>query len=483
MKYSMKYVALALLMLSGAAAHAKVKMSALFSDGAVLQQQDQVSIWGWTDARQSVEIISSWNGERYQVKADKQGKFSTKIATPEAGGPYEISVNDGELLVIKDILIGEVWLCAGQSNMEMPMKGFPGQPVEGSNMDILKSTNNKLRMISIPRSSKTAPQDNFEGQWKSAKPEVVRNFSATAYYYGRLLNEMLDVPVGLIDVSFGGSSIQAWMSPATARPFEWRNVPEPGDSIPEANRTPTVLFHGMLHPVIGYGIKGAIWYQGETNYVEPDAYADYLFPTAVAEWREKWGIGNFPFFYAQIAPYDYAIYTPNKQEEKFNSAFLREAQLKCLDKIPNSGMIVLMDVGMENCIHPSNKKVGGERFALQALNQVYHLEGFSSKSPSFKALEIKGSSVVVAFHDADMGLTTYGKEVSGFLVAGENKVFYPAQARLRAKSVVLSSPHVEKPVAVRYCFDDFVVPSLFGTNGLPVSSFRTDNWTGASTRK
>ncbi|MFV0366412.1 MAG: sialate O-acetylesterase [Mangrovibacterium sp.] len=458
--------------------NAKIKMSSLFTDGAVLQQQADVAIWGWTDAKQSVNITTSWNKKNYLVKADKDGKFSTKISTPKAGGPYEIKINDGEL-VIKDILIGEVWLCAGQSNMEMPMKGFPGQPVEGSNLDILKSKNEQLRLISVPRASKTTPQENFEGAWQTAKPEVVRNFSATAYYYGSLLQEMLGVPVGLVEVSFGGSCIQAWMSHDTARPFEWRNVPEPGDTISEVNRTPTVLYNGMLHPVIGYGIKGAIWYQGETNYVDPDEYESYLFPTAVAEWREKWGLGDFPFIYAQIAPFDYSVFTPNDQQEKYNSAFLRDAQRKCLDKIPNSDMVVLMDVGLKDGIHPRKKRVGGERFAMKVLNKVYGMEGFTSSSPSFKALEIKGSSVVVAFNDADMGLTSYGKEVTGFMVAGENKVFYPAQVFLRAKSVVISSPRVDKPVAVRYCFDDFCVPSLFGTNGIPVSSFRTDEWDGA----
>lgn len=473
-----RIIALLLVMVTFSA-NAAVKMSSLFTNGAVLQQQDNVAIWGWTEAKKTVEITTSWNGKKYTAKSDKNGKFLTKIATPEAGGPYTISVNDGTELVIKDVLIGEVWLCAGQSNMEMPMKGFPGQPVEGSNLAILKSKNDQLRVVSVPRASKTTPQENFEGAWQSANPEVISNFSATAYYYGSLLQEMLGVPVGLVEVSFGGSCIQAWMSHETAKPFEWRNVPEPGDTIPEENRTPTVLFNGMLNPVIGYGIKGAIWYQGETNYVEPDAYEDYLFPTAVAEWRKKWGIGDFPFIYAQIAPFDYSVFTPNEQKEKYNSAFLRDAQRKCLDKIPNSNMVVLMDVGSKDCIHPSNKKVGGERFAMKALNKVYGQKGFTSDSPSFKALEIKGSSVIVAFNDAEMGLTSYGKEVSGFMVAGENKVFYPAQVHLRAKSVVISSPYVEKPVAVRYCFDDFTVPSLFGTNGIPVSSFRTDDWDGA----
>lgn len=468
---------LAVLLLATYSANARIEMSSMFTDDAVLQQQSNVAIWGWADAKASVSITTSWNGKTYETKADKNGKFKTNVSTPEAGyDKYEITVNDGSEHIIKNIQIGEVWLCAGQSNMEMPMKGFPGQPIIGSNMDILKSKNENLRVISIPRSSPTTPQKNFEGAWAEASPIVIRNFSATAYYYGRLLQEMLDIPVGLVEVSYGGSCIQAWMSHDISVPFEWRNVPNPGDTIPEPNRTPTVLFNGMLSPVIGYGIKGCIWYQGETNYVEPDTYEN-LFPTMVAEWREKWGIGEFPFFYAQIAPFDYSTFTPGEFHEKYNSAYIRDVQRKSVDKIPNSDMIILMDIGEKDCIHPRNKQITGERFALKSLAKVYEMEGFTHGSPTFNALEIKGSSVVVSFNDdSKMGLTSYGKEVTGFEVAGKNKVFYPASAHLRAKSVVISSPHVTEPVAVRYCFDDFVVPSLFGTNGIPVSSFRTDDW-------
>ncbi len=471
----LKSLLAAALLICAFSASAKVKMPALFSDNAVLQQQTEVPVWGWANARAKVTVTPSWDGKTYEAKADKNGKWQVKIATPKAGGPYELKISDGEELTVDGILIGEVWLCAGQSNMEMPMKGFPGQPVEGSNMDIVKSKNSNIHVISVARASKTEPQDDFKGEWKAASPEVIVNFSATGYYFGRLMQEMLDVPVGLIDVSFGGSCIQAWMSPKTAVAFEDKQVPAPGDSIPVVNRTPTVLFNGMLNPVIGYGIKGAIWYQGETNYIEPDRYEE-LFPTAVAEWRQLWGQGDFPFYYAQIAPFDYSVFTPTEFHEKYNSAYLRDAQRKSLNKIPNSAMAVLMDVGEETNIHPRMKKEGGERLALLALTETYGFTGFAAQSPSFKAFEVKGSQMVVSFDNADMGLTTFGKEVSGFEIAGENKVFYPAEVFLRSKSVVLSSPRVEKPVAVRYAFKDFTTGCLFGTNGLPVSSFRSDDW-------
>lgn len=471
-KLSIAFLFLAFLV-AGISANAEIKLPALFANNMVLQQKSEVAVWGWASPKTKVTVSNSWNTEVAETKSDKDGKWKLTIKTPVAGGPYELTVSDGEAITIKNVMIGEVWLCSGQSNMEMPMKGFRGQPVIGSNMDILKSANSSIRMITVPRCSKTVPQDNFKAKWKEADAAAVRNFSATGYYFGSLLSEMLNVPIGLIEVSYGGSCIQAWMSKETSVTFEDKKVPEANDTIPVPNRTPTVLFNGMLNPVIGYGIKGCIWYQGETNYQEPDLYLE-LFPKMVKEWRSLWGIGDFPFYYAQIAPFDYSVFKPEKA--KANSAYLREAQLKAMDIIPNSGMAVLMDIGEETSIHPMHKKPGGERLALWALAKTYGFRDFSYQSPSFKAIEIKDGQLIVAFDHASNGLTTFGKELTGFEIAGENKVFYPATAWLRSKSVVLSSPRVKKPVAVRYCFKDYAKGTLFGTDGLPVSSFRSDDW-------
>lgn len=465
---------IAILFITGIQVNAKVKLPSLFANNMILQRESKVAVWGWSEPKSTVEVIGSWNSKAVETKADKNGKWKLLIQTPKAGGPFELKVNDGEAITLKNVMIGEVWICSGQSNMEMPMKGFRGQPVQGSNMDILKSENHNIRMITVPRNAQTVPQENFDARWKEADAAAVRNFSATGYYFGKLLNEMLDVPIGLIEVSYGGSCIQAWMSTETAVAFEDTQVPAAGDSIVIKNRTPSALFNGMLNPVIGYGIKGAIWYQGETNYQEPDLYAE-LFPTMVNEWRNLWGVGDFPFYYAQIAPFDYSIFYENGKP-KYNSAYLREAQLKAGDKIPNSGMAVLMDIGEKSNIHPMQKKIGGERLALWALAKTYDFRDFSYQSPSFNAIEGKPGQLVVSFKNASNGLTTFGKELTGFEIAGENKVFYPANSHLRSKSVILSSPQVEQPVAVRYCFSDFVVGTLFGTDGLPVTSFRSDDW-------
>lgn len=453
---------------------AEVKLPALFTDNMVLQQKAKVAVWGWAKPKTKITVSNTWNGKTAETKSDKEGKWKLFVETPSYGGPYKMTVSDGHPKIIKNVLIGEVWLCAGQSNMEMPMKGFLGQPVLNSNMDILKSKNKNIHLIRIPRCSKTVPQDNFNASWTEANPESVSEFSATGYYFGRLLNQMIDIPVGLIQVSYGGSCIQAWMSKNTSVAFEDKKVPEPGDSIKEPNRTPTALFNGMLHPVIGYTIKGCVWYQGETNYEEPDRY-ETLFPTMVKEWRSLWGQGDFPFYYSQIAPFDYSVFK-KMNPEKNNSAYIRDAQRKSATVIPNSAMAVMMDIGEKDCIHPMHKQISGERLALLVLGDTYGMKGFAYKSPAFKEMSVKGNSVTVSFDNAEDGLTTFGKPLTQFEIAGKDKVFYPADAFLRRKSVLLSSPRVAEPVAVRYAFQDYVVGELFGTNGLPVSSFRTDDW-------
>lgn len=457
-------------------ASATVKPASIFTDHMVLQQQSKVAIWGWAKPSTKVKISTSWNKENYAVTSDQNGKWKVKVSTPSAGGPYNIELNDGEKLVLTDILIGEVWFCGGQSNMEMPMKGFKGQPIIGSNEVILKSANKNIRLYTVPRSSTIERQDNSKpSQWKLAAPESVANFSATAYYFGSLLSEMLNVPIGIINDSYGGSTIEAWMSPEDLKAFPDVKIPSKGDSIKVVNRTPTTLYNGMLYPVIGYGIKGAIWYQGESNYNGADKYED-SFPAMVSSWRKNWDNGDFPFYYVQIAPYNYAQLPPYKNTGLYNSAFLRDAQRKSLAKIPNSGMAVLMDIGEENSIHPANKKQGGERLAYLALAQTYGIKGFGAHSPNYESLTIDKNKAVIKFQHAEMGLTSFGKELKQFEIAGADKKFYPAKAVITGSSVTVSATEVKNPVAVRYAFKNFAVGDLFGNDGLPVSSFRTDDW-------
>lgn len=455
---------------------ATITLPSFFGDNMVLQQKTDAAIWGWAKAGSTVQIITSWNKKKYSVKADASGRWKTKISTPEAGGPYDITLSDGTEIKLGNVLIGEVWLCSGQSNMEMPMKGYRDQPILGSNDAIFASRNDKIRLYTVPRSIKVQQQDSSKySDWKIAGPETVSNFSATAYYFGKLLNDMLKVPIGLVNISYGGSSAEAWMNESGLKPFSDLVLPTLADTAKANMRTPTTLYNGMLRPFIGFAIKGCIWYQGESNNGRPDQY-EKLFPAMIAQWREEFGQGNFPFYFAQIAPFKYGSPTAAVVNAKDNSAYLRDAQRKAVAKIPESGMIVLMDIGEENNIHPANKEVGGKRFAYMALAKTYGLKGFAYTSPSYDSLSVNGNIATIRFKDVPNGLTTFGKPLTNFEIAGADKVFRPAKAVIWRGSVMVSSPDVMTPVAVRYAFKDFVVGELFSTEGYPVSSFRTDDW-------
>ena len=455
---------------------AKIFLPAFFSDSMVLQQQTKALLWGRSSFSENHLIIrTSWDGGKYFVKTDKNGQWKVLIKTPKAGGPYFISLKDNrDDLILHDVMIGEVWLCSGQSNMEMPMKGFKNQSVEGSNMDILKSTNPQLRIFTVKRNSTVAIQNDVNGKWLSADPLSVRDFSATAYYFGRLLQNILKVPIGLICSSWGGSPIEAWMDKNMLMSFPEIQIPMDEEDIKEKNRTPTTLYNAMIAPLVGFTMRGIIWYQGESNYDRYESYAN-MFEAMVNGWRTKWEQGVFPFYYCQIAPYDYSLITPSNQEV-VNSAFLREAQKKAESQIENSGMAVLLDVGFEKGIHPPKKQIAGERLALLALANTYKIEGIASYSPVYKDFVIKGDTIILSFDRAEMWLTAPNGNLKNFVIAGSDRKFYPAKAWIDRSKVYVKSESVKQPVAVRYAFENYVEGDLFGTEGLPVSSFRTDCW-------
>jgi len=318
---------------------AEVRLPAIFADGMVMQQNTDAALWGTSDKNGSVKITTSWNKKSYRTEVNSNGKWKIKVSTPEAGGPFNISISDGDVLVLNDILIGEVWVCSGQSNMEMPLKGFINQPVLGSNKAIATSKNPNIRLFSVQRNKALIPQENFEGAWTHCTPEYVANFSATAYFFGRMLQDALDVPVGLIFSSWGGTNITSWTSKEKINDFDWVKVPtkelKPGHPV-----MPTVLFNGMINPMVGYGMRGVIWYQGEYNKNEPANYVHYM-KGIVENWRELWDIGEFPFYYCQIAPFQYG-------KHGLNSAYIREAQYQATTITPNTGMACLMAPNKRN---------------------------------------------------------------------------------------------------------------------------------------
>ena len=467
MKLNLSIFTLLFLFAFSLSVQAEIKLPAIFDDNMVLQQQTDAAIWGTAKANKTVKVTTSWNKKSYSTKADSDGNWKLKVKTPAAGGPYSITISDGETLKLNNVLIGEVWVCSGQSNMYMTMNGYRNQPVLGSNEVIATSTNNSIRLITIKLDKSLEEQKDFTGEWQECNPGNVGNFSATAYFFGRMIQEALDVPVGLISSSWGGTRIEPWISENGFKEFDWVNLPDKNMEGDYNQQTPTVLFNAMISPMVGFAIKGGLWYQGESNRSEPQHY-EKLMPGLIENWRAEWGIGDFPFYYCQIAPFNYG--------RGLNSAFQREAQLNASTAIENIGMACLMDVGEEHNIHPADKKAAGDRLAYLALAKTYGMAGFEFSGPTLKEMTVEGSVVKLTFDHAKYGLNTFGKELINFKVAGENRRFYPAKAFITRKGITLFSPSVEKPVAVRYAFEDWVVGELFNNAGLPASSFRTDDW-------
>ena len=448
---------------------AEIKLPSIFGDNMVLQQQTNAAIWGKATPNSTISVRASWNNRSVTTRADSEGRWKLKVPTPAAGGPYTVIISDGKPVTLRNVMIGEVWVCSGQSNMEMPMKGYRNQPITGSNEFIATSANNSIRLITVPRVTSLTPLDDFNGSWKTCEPGNVAEFSATAYFFGLMLNNALNVPVGLICTSWGGTRIEPWISEDGHKNFDWVKLPDKTQKPDNLSaQTPTVLFNAMINPLVGYGIRGAIWYQGESNRNEPVQYQK-LMPGLADNWRSVWDIGVFPLYYVQIAPFDYG-------PTGLNSAFLREAQLKAVKDGTNMGMACIMDTGEKDNIHPADKKAAGDRLAYLALAKTYGMQGFACEGPLLKEMAVEGPLVKLTFDNAPNGLTSFGKELSNFEVAGANKRFYPATAFITNSGVTLFSPVVNEPAAVRYAFKDFVIGDLFNIEGLPASSFRTDDW-------
>ena len=458
---------------------AEVKLPAIVSSNMVLQRNTTVKLWGWADVNEKITIKPSWLEQELNIVADNNGNWSIDVETTNSKKPQIITIiSDDSDITLENILFGEVWLCSGQSNMQQPLKGYNGQPTFGAAMAVAKSENPNLRLFSVDRVGSKIPLEDIDKftAWQQASPDNVLDFSAVAYFFGKQLQEILDVPVGLIHTSWGGSSVQAWMSKEVISSYQEVNLDDV-DITERTNHIPTALFNSMIHPLTSFTIKGVLWYQGESNRNEPDNYKK-LFPAMVKDWRTRWGIGDFPFYYVQIAPYFYG--NNDAFQTVANSAFIREAQMECLDLIPNSGIAITMDIGKERSIHPPEKKEVADRLLFNALNQTYGFKTVDNASPVYESLEIKDDGIVLNFKNAETGLYSYD-DLEDFEIAGADKVFYPASAEIINRSQVLvKSSDVPDPVAVRYAWKNWVKGTLFDTNLLPAPSFRTDNWEEAT---
>jgi len=448
---------------------ANLKLPAVFTDGMVLQQESSVAVWGLASSNTKVEVLSSWKHQTYTTTSDQQGHWKMNIRTPKAGGPYQLTIKDDQSkITLNNVLIGEVWIASGQSNMAMSMKGFSAkEPILHSDSILAAANNDQIRFFMAPQTSWAQPMQEYrKSNWNSASPTTARNFSAVAYTFASELQQKLKVPVGIIQVAWGGTFIQSWMSAKSLQAFpEVKLLPEKDVAFEDKN-TPAGLFNGMINPLIGYSIKGVIWYQGEQNVRDPKLYAK-LFPLMVKDWRSLWG-QNFAFYYAQIAPWDY-------KSANHKAPWLREMQLNALNEIPNAGMAVLTDIGMENTIHPPDKQTVGKRLSYLALQQTYRQTKIKAQGPTFHQLKIKDNQLWLTFKHHE-GLYLTEPESSTFEIAGADQVFYPAQAIINNGEIILTSPKVTKPLAARYAYKGWVKGNLYNKYGLPASSFRTDNW-------
>lgn len=445
-----------------ASAPADVRLPRLFTDGMVLQRDTQFPVWGWADKGERITVEVGSN--RRVTTADSSGRWVLTMPPLRASAePMTLAVHGRNRVEVHDVLVGEVWVCSGQSNMEWPVSATKDAEVE-----IASARDAAIRMFTVARAASASPADDCEGSWQKCSPDTVGRFSAVGYFFARELRRALGVPVGMINTSWGGTPAEAW---TPLREIERSTelqplVPRASDPAVSPGARPAHLFNGMVAPLIPYRIRGVIWYQGESNVGRAWQYRT-LFPTMIQGWRKAWGRGDFAFYYVQIAPYRY-----NAPEA---CAELREAQALAL-RLRNTGMVVTMDIGDVNDIHPRNKQEVGRRLALWALARDYG-KSVTFSGPLFEKMTVVGREARIGFRYAEKGLSTSdGKAPSHFQIAGEDRKFVPAHARIEGREVVVWSEEVEHPVAVRYAWSDIATPNLVNGDGLPASPFRTDDW-------
>lgn len=467
------FLGLALFLLGPA--FAAVKLPAVLGSNMVLQRECNANLWGEASPSKKVTVVTSWDGRKYTTTADASGAWKLAVATPEAGGPYTIRISDGkEGVTLDNVMIGEVWICSGQSNMQMTMTGNYGEPTDGSAEALIEAGKYRdlIRLFAVDRVPSAEPRTDCNGAWQEASSASAAGFSAAAYYFGRNLADALDIPIGLIEADWGGTRIEAWMTVAAAQEIEpdmLANDPNHGESNKAAR-----LFNGMIRPIVNYTARGFIWYQGESNIITGNylLYARYM-DKLVSLWRAEWGDPDMPFYYVQLAPHRY------EGTDGISLPLIIEQQLIASDRIPHTGMIGTTDIGHDLCIHPSQKDIVGRRLALLALTDTYGLQGLVSHGPRYESVRFEDGKAYVSFKtDATLG-PNYTGRIQGFEIAGPDKVFIPARAEYvpGKTEVVVSSELVAEPVAVRYAFRN--VPkaaTLTNTGGLPAFPFRTDDW-------
>ena len=458
-----KSIVFPVLLFLSVALKANIRLPNIINNNMVLQQQSTVKLWGWAGPNEKVYVTTSWNNKLDSVVTTRDANWMLTVQTPAAGGPYTITLKGENTIVLNNVLIGEVWVCAGQSNMEMNYNwGLPDVKAALANC-----ANSNIRFFYIPKSTAKYPQDNCGGEWVNCDSNTLKSFSAVGYFFGKKLNADLNVPIGLINANWGGTPAETWAEAAAINSDSALKTAaakqQPYDGWPYE---PGAAFNGMIAPISNYDIAGAIWYQGEGNTIAPDTYSKLL-TTMIGTWRKAWN-KELPFYYVQIAPYSYG--------NKYISSIIREQQTKAM-AYTNVGMAVITDL-VDNIkdIHPKNKHTVGDRLANWALAETYHKQGLLYKSPMYKSMEVQKEKAIISFNNAPNGLMAKDKVVSEIYIAGMDKIFYAGTAKIDNNKLIVTSPKVPQPVAVRFAFSNTAMANLFSKEGLPVNSFRTDDW-------
>ncbi|MBP3755979.1 MAG: 9-O-acetylesterase [Prevotella sp.] len=476
---------MALLALVTTGVQAKVRLPHILCDNMVIQQNTEARLWGWAKAGKTVRVKVSWSDADYSAKAAKDGRWMVRVKTPAASyTPLQITFDDGEPLTLRNVLAGEVWVCAGQSNMEMPVKGFGNCPVDGYNDEVINARQYRgIHFVKIPSIMRMQPQDDAQCEWKEVNAQTVGDASATGYFFAQAVNRALDVPVGLIMANKGGSRVESWLTKENLEKY----TQEPTDSMGIVNFKPQWDYHramlwgnGTFNPILNYTVKGILYYQGCSNVGDPGNQYSERMKLLVDQWRTQFGLGEIPFYFVEIAPYWY-------DDVKGDwGARLREQQYRASQIIPNSGLVCTNDLVYpyeSKQIHPAQKRQVGQRLAFLALNKTYGMSQLGCMSPSLKDMKIVGDTVHIHL-DNTLGAISRFEDIEGFEVAGADRVFHPAKAEhfwrpgggYWDETISITSPEVKQPVAVRYCFRNFQVGNLKNAAGLPLFPFRTDEW-------
>ena len=441
---------------------AQLRLPAVLSSGMVLQQKDSVTLWGWAAPGSMVYVNTGWNNAIDSAMTTNGATWKLKVATPAAGGPFDITIASSDTIKLTDVMVGEVWICSGQSNMEWSFNhGEKDIPAELSN-----PANPMIRFFQVPKSTSSYPQDDLKAKWVICDSNSLKSITAVGYFFGKKISSTLNVPVGIINSSWGGTPAEVWTpSELISNDTQLLTAAE------KVNRTSQwwpwmqgVAYNAMLAPLTNFNIAGALWYQGESNVSSNDTYAKLL-TTMIDAWRNKWN-KQFPFYYVQIAPFNYG-------DSNINGALLQEAQTKAMSH-PNVGMVVITDlVDSVSNIHPSHKREVGNRLANWALSQNYHQNEIVYRSPQFEKAEKKSGKVELYFTNVPTALKSAGKAVKGFLISDAAGHWYPAEAKIDGNRITVWNKKVKVPAEVRYAFTNTLIGNVSSAEGLPLTPFRT----------